>query len=113
MTESDFPVTVRDGLAIVTTPAEIDIGNAGLLRAALQEAADTRLPLTVVDLTSTEFCDSTGLSVLVRALRQAEDDGTKLRLVLGGPAVRRILTVTGVAGLFQIFDSLEQAAKTD
>ena len=113
MTESEYPVTLTHGLVIVATPVEIDIGNAGLLRAALQAAADARRPVTVVDMTTTQFCDSTGLSVLVRALRQADENGTQFRLVLGGPAVQRILTVTGVAGLFQQYESLEQAAKAD
>lgn len=113
MSETEFPVTLHEGLVIVATPVEIDIGNAGLLRAALQAAADARRPVLVVDMTNTEFCDSTGLNVLVRALRQADEDDTQFRLVLGGPAVQRILTVSGVAGLFQRYDSLEQAVKAD
>jgi anti-sigma B factor antagonist len=109
VSDPNFPVAVRDGLAIVTTPDEIDIGNAGMLREALLAAGAARVPIVIVDMSGTEFCDSTGLSVLVRALRQSAEDGGELRLVVGGSALRRILAVTGVAGMFRVYDSLGQA----
>ena len=104
-----FPVCLRDGLAVVKTPDEVDIGNAGQLREALRAAAAAGRPAIVVDMSGTEFCDSTCLNVLVRALRQAEQDSTDLRLVIGGDALRRILTVTGVDSMFRIYETLDQA----
>ena len=109
MSDPSFPVSVRDGQAVVTTPEEIDISNAGLLREALRVAAATGQPVIVVDMSGTEFCDSTGLNVLVRGLGQAEQAGGELRLVMGGTGVQRVLTVTGVAGMFRIYETLGQA----
>jgi anti-sigma B factor antagonist len=109
VTDSSFPLSVRDGLAVVTTPEGIDIANAGHLREALLSAAATGQPVIVVDMSGTEYCDSTGLNVLVRAVGQASEDGGELRLVLGGAGLRRILTVTGVAGLFRIYETLDAA----
>jgi anti-sigma B factor antagonist len=107
--DSNFPVTRSDGLAVVTTPDEIDINNAGLLGEALLAAAAACQPVVIVDMTGTEFCDSTGLSVLVRALRQAEQAGAQLTLVVRTPGLRRMLTVSGAGSLFQIYDSLGDA----
>ena len=107
--ESAFPVRTTAGLVVITTPGEIDASNASLLRAALLAASASAHPVIVVDMTSTEFCDSTGLSVLVRAVRQADADGGQLRLVLRSPAVQRILSVTGVGKLFSIYASLDEA----
>ncbi len=104
-----FPVTQRDGIVVVTTPDEIDIGNAWQLREALQSAAVVGLPVIVVDMGGTEFCDSTGLNVLVRALKRATDEGSELRLVVRGTALLRILTVSGVGSMFRVYDSLDQA----
>jgi anti-anti-sigma factor len=109
VSDPSFPVSVRDGLAVVTTPEEIDISNAGLLREALTSATTSGQPVIVVDMSDTEFCDSTGLNVLIRTLDQAGDVGSELRLVLGGTALRRILTVTGVAGMFRVYETLGQA----
>ena len=105
--DSNFPVTRSDGLAVVTTPDEIDINNAGLLGEAL--LAGRGQPVVIVDMTGTEFCDSTGLSVLVRALRQAEQTDAQLTLVVRAPGLRRMLTVSGLGSLFQTYDSLAQA----
>jgi anti-anti-sigma factor len=107
-----FPSRFVTGRAIVTTPAEIDIGNAGDLREALLSAAAARQPVLVVDMTSTEFCDSTGLNVLVRAVSRAEQDAAQMRLVVRGQALQRILAVTGVGGMFPLYDSLTEALAT-
>lgn len=109
MPDSNFPVTRSAGLAVVTTPDEIDINNAGLLGKALLAAAAVGQPAVIVDMTGTEFCDSTGLSVLVQAMRQAEQADAQLTLVVRRPALRRMLTVSGAGGLFQTYDSLAEA----
>ncbi|HTX84592.1 MAG TPA: STAS domain-containing protein [Streptosporangiaceae bacterium] len=109
MSDSSFPVVSSAGLTVVTTPDEIDITNAGLLREALLAAAAGGQAVVVVDMTGTEFCDSTGLNVLVRALRQAEQAGTELLLVLRASALHRILAVSGVGELFRTYGSLAEA----
>jgi anti-sigma B factor antagonist len=109
VSETSFPVTHNGGQTVVTTPDEIDIRNAGALREALLTAAAGNQPAVVVDMSGTEFCDSTGLNVLVRAKKIADADGRRLRLVVRGSALRRILAVSGVASIFEIFDSLNAA----
>lgn len=109
MSDPSFPVLVGAGQAVVTTPEEIDISNAGVLREALASAIASGQPVIVADMSSTEYCDSTGLNVLVRALEQVQQAGAELRLVMGGTGVQRVLTVTGVAGMFRIYETLGQA----
>lgn len=109
VSDPSFPLSVYDGQAVVTTPEEIDIGNAGLLREALASAIASGQPLIVVDMSGTEFCDSTCLNVLIRGLGQAQQTGIELRLVMGGAGLLRVLTVTGVAGMFRIYETLGQA----
>jgi hypothetical protein len=48
------------GLQVITSTAEIDIANAGELRAALLAAAKRGDASVVVDMSGTAFCDSTG-----------------------------------------------------
>jgi anti-sigma B factor antagonist len=108
---SEFQVRTVGAFAVVTTPDEIDVANAARLRAALLTAASNRPPRIVVDMTSTEFCDSTGLNVLVRAHQQAEQAGGEVRLAVGGAALQRILAVTGVVSMFGVYDSLDAALR--
>ena len=71
------------GMPVVAAPAEIDVTTAGQLRGLLPEAAAaTGRPTAVVDLTGTEFCDSSGLHTLLRAHNRAVAEGGGLRLVV-------------------------------
>jgi anti-sigma B factor antagonist len=107
---SDQPFEIREvgGLPVVSAPAEIDVANSGLLRLALLRAAAVN-PVVVVDMSGTEFCDSTGLSVLVCARRRVQADGGEVRLVVRTAPVLRILSITGVGSLLGVFGSLDEA----
>jgi anti-anti-sigma factor len=109
MPEASFPVEVVSGVPVVTAPEEIDIGNAPWLRAALLEAAAHGSRTLVVDMAQTQFCDSAGLNVLVRAHQQAQARGGELLLVIRAAAVLRIFAVTGIDHLIPTFPDLEQA----
>ena len=98
------------GVPVVTAPAEIDITTAGQLRAMLAGWATRGHAMLVVDLTGTQFCDSSGLTVLVRAHKQAVAGGGGLRLVLpASGAMVRVFTLTGLDHVIPHFASLEQA----
>jgi anti-sigma B factor antagonist len=108
MPEERTRVGVLDGLAVVTPPTEIDIAHAASLRAALADAAGGHATI-VVDMSRTVFCDSTGLRLLLQASDRARRDGGELRLVLVGPQLLRIFSVTGFDQLFPVFATLPEA----
>jgi anti-sigma B factor antagonist len=98
------------GVPVVTVPAEIDTTTAGELRAILFEWQGRGHATVVVDLTTTQFCDSVGLRELVWAHKRAVADGGGLRLVIPGDgAVLRVFTVTGLDGVIPRFATLTQA----
>ena len=82
MPEASFPVEVVGGVPVVTAPEEIDITNAAGLRAALLQAAAHGSGTLVVDMSRTQFCDSAGLNVLVRAHKRAQAEGGEVLLVI-------------------------------
>ena len=58
---------------------------------------------------ATSSCDSSGISMLVRACKQAAANGTELRLAVATPAVLRALTLAGLDQLLAIYPGLSQA----
>ena len=104
-----FPVATISGLPVVRGPAEIDITNAGQLRAALLAAAAQGHATIVVDLTETSFCDTSGLQVLVLAHRRAAAEGGELRLVVRAATLLRLFSLTGVDHVIPNFTPLDQA----
>jgi anti-sigma B factor antagonist len=98
------------GVPVVAAPAEIDTTSAGQLRAVLFEWQTQGYTTVVVDLTGTQFCDSTGLRELVWAHKRAVADGGGLRLVTRAEgAFARIFTVTGLAGILPRYQTVQQA----
>lgn len=98
-----------DRVAVVTLPDEIDITNADAIREELLSIINQGADVMIADLGKTRFCDSTGVSSLVRAFRRATSNGTKMRLVVGGLAVERVLTLTGVDRLIEVYPSVRAA----
>jgi anti-sigma B factor antagonist len=99
-----------NGVPVVTTPAEIDFTTAEQLRMALLRAAARRQTTVVVDMSRTRFCDSAGLTVLVRAHKRALAEGGELRLIVPADgAVARILAITRLDCVIPLFGSLEEA----
>jgi anti-sigma B factor antagonist len=110
MSAAGYPFQMARGLPVITAPGEIDTTTAWQLRAVLFEWQTQGYTTVVVDLTHTQFCDSTGLRELVWAHKRAVADGGGLRLVIQAEgAVARIFTVTGLDGLLPRYTTLQQA----
>ncbi len=109
MTIDDHEYMIRwvGSQAVITMPAEVDATNADLVRKALLSAARPEVPVLVIDMTRTTFCDSAGVHAVITAYRQAAETGTQLRLAVA--AVRRIFTVIGADQLMPIYPALEAA----
>ena len=110
MPDGSYPVEMTSGLPVVTAPAELDVTTADQLRLVLLEAAAHGHTTAVVDMTRTQFCDSAGLGVLIRAHKRALKEGGELRLVIpAGGAVFRIFTLTSLYRFIPRFASLQEA----
>ncbi len=94
---------------IITLPAEIDMATAGRVGQQLASAIAPGVRAVIADLTATTFCDSSGISMLVRAHKQAAANQAQLRLVVRSGAVLRALTLAQVDRLLPIYPNLSQA----
>ena len=107
--EATFSVQMVSGVPVVAAPEEIDIVNAGQLRAALLQAAADGHGRFVVDLTGTRFCDTAGLHALVAAHRRTLTEGGQVLLVISGTGVLRIFEITGLNRVIPHAASLAEA----
>ena len=99
----------RDGSALLEVGGTVDYDTAPQLREALLGIIDSGRRQVVVDLAGVEFMDSTGLGVLVLALKRLRDAQGQLRLT--GAQVRP-MKLFETTGLVQIFD-LSPAVQED
>src|SRR5260370_17563074 len=92
--------------AVVTLPAEIDVSNADAVREDLLSVVNQGAVLLVADMSKTIFCDSAGVTALVRTFRRAAESGSGMRLVVSTPALERVLGIPGVDRLTASYPSL-------
>lgn len=97
---SDGTLTVRSardgGTHLISLCGELDLANAATAEAELDGALGAAAEQVVVDLRELEFIDSTGIALLVAALRRNGEE-SRLRFVPDkSPAVVRVLELTGV-----------------
>lgn len=99
----------------VTTPTVVQLaGDMDILvkpglTAALDGLTDTVRPDLLLDLTRVTFMDCSGLAVLNRARVRTESRSGRLGLVVSDPVIRRTLRITGLAGLFDMYEDVDSA----
>jgi anti-sigma B factor antagonist len=101
-----FPVLWVGQAAVVVLPAEVDLSNADTIREELLSVLNQGAVLLIADMSRTTFCDSAGVRALVRTFRRAVASASGMCLVVGTPAVRRVLAITGVDRLINIYPSV-------
>ena len=109
MSEECFPVTWSGQIAVIKLPAEIDLTNADAVREALLSVLNAGALGLVVDMTPTTFCDSSGITALVRAVRRANANGATMRLAVTAPPVLRVFNLVGIDRLIDIYPSADAA----
>jgi anti-sigma B factor antagonist len=100
----DFHVDVLDidRGAVVTVLGELDLATAPRLRQELVRLVERGVRLVTVDMSGLRFIDSTGLGVLVSALKRLRSYGGDLILRSPDQRALRSLTISGLLGMFTV-----------
>ena len=109
MSQEHHPVVWIGQTAVVALPAEIDIVNADQVREDLLSVLNQGAAVLIADLSGTTFCDSAGVSALVRTFRRADASHSEMRLVVTVSSVLRVLSLTGVDRLLDIYPNVTVA----
>ena len=110
-TGSDLPIRRIGSHIVVQLPQEIDTSNAAQVKEQLLGLlnSDSPAPL-IIDLTSTVFCDSSGIKALIHAHTRANGSHRRLyTAVLPTGPVRRIFDLTALSRLIPIHDDVRSA----
>ncbi|MFD7736106.1 STAS domain-containing protein [Kitasatospora phosalacinea] len=107
------PLTVAlrhpPGALVVRPEGELDHDSVGPLRETLERAVADPPKRLVVDCGGLEFCDSTGLNLLLRAHAAALHAGLPLLLAAPGAVVARMLAITGADEVLDVHPTVEEA----
>jgi anti-sigma B factor antagonist len=100
---------VDDRTTIVSVDGEIHVSTAPEFSGVLSAAVAGGRTSLVLDLTGVTFIDSTGLSILLNALRRVTRAGGRMALVCSNPTVLRLFEITRLDSTFDIHAELEPA----
>lgn len=88
--------------SVLVARGEIDVYTSPDFRAALYALVDRGDDPVVIDFSDVSFIDSSGLGVLVGALKRVREHGGEVELRGLTPATRKVLEITGLTKLFTI-----------
>jgi anti-sigma B factor antagonist len=108
--ELDIQTQKNGALCTVVLEGEVDVYTAPKLKEELVELIHDGCTHVVIDLDQVGFIDSSGLGVLVSALRRSREKDGAVSIVCSRDAVLKIFRITGLDKVFPIYASAEEAS---
>ncbi len=106
---ADYPLDGRTHVIEVT--GNVDLYSAPEFKQRTLDVISQGKKQVIVDLSSIGFMDSTGLGVLVGALKRLRGARGRLAIVVTDYDIERMLEITGLDGVFSIYRSRDDAAE--
>ncbi len=114
MNPAPFEVKVgglEHGVRTISVRGELDLSTAPELEGPLEQALEAGDGSVLIDLSSCEFIDSTGIALIVRAWQRLNDDENSRSLVIcsQNDQVRRVLEITGLELSIPVHSTRDEA----
>ena len=106
---TDFDTQVTGSGTVIRTRGRLDLVAAPALKALITETVHEVGATVVVDLSETEFMDSSGLGALIAGLRSARQAGGDLRIACVAPQVAAVLKMTNIDRILRPHSSVREA----
>jgi anti-anti-sigma factor len=103
----------RDDVVVISVTGELDMATAPQLQDHITELLGQGHNRMVFDLAEVSFCDSTGLSVFVRAANNCDETDGNIRLAAPQRGVLRILQVSGLVEVLPTYATVDEAIAAD
>ena len=98
------------GVGVITISGRLALGGeTERLDAAIKGMLQKDVKTFVLDITSLDYVDSSGIGMLVSCLTNAKKAGGDLKLVGANPRIRRIFSMTGVDSIMSMYSTMAEA----
>lgn len=105
----EFSTTELDGAVVVRCHGRLNMVAAPRLKDLLGDTVEAGHARVVVDLTGTDFVDSSGLGALVGGLKRCRQAGGDLRIAGAGQQVLTVLGLTRLDRVLRPYDDVAAA----
>lgn len=105
----NLTTTTADGIAIIQIAGRFTASGAPVLRNAVSDLVADGTAKIVVDLSGTEFIDSSGLGALIGGLKTTRVAGGDLRIAAAPENVKTVLKLTSLDKVLRNYPTPETA----
>jgi anti-anti-sigma factor len=105
----DFMESIAGDYTVITLAGKMDPDSQKELLDRLLELIDSGRKRLVIDCSCLTYISSSGLRVLLIALKRANAEGGTLRLCGVHSNIREIMVISGFTSIFAIFASMDEA----
>ena len=101
--------TIGTNVTVIQPTGRLNMVAASALRKQLQDIVEGGSSRIVVDLSATEFIDSSGLGALISGLKIARQEGGDLRIAATPKQVGTVLELTNLNRVLPTYESVDTA----
>lgn len=101
--------TISSNVTVIKPTGRLNMAAASGLRKQLQDIVEGGSSRIVVDLSATEFIDSSGLGALISGLKIARQEGGDLRIAATPKQVGTVLELTNLNRVLPTYESVDTA----
>jgi anti-sigma B factor antagonist len=109
--ELDIKTDKTQSVCTMTLVGEVDVYTAPRVKEELVAAIEGGCHNVIIDMQGVGFIDSSGLGVLVSALRRARERDGAVRIVCTRDNILKIFRITGLDKVFPIFSDVAEASR--
>jgi anti-sigma B factor antagonist len=108
----DIVESVREEITILTLKGRLTLGESNLVREKIAQLSAAGRSKVVIDLSSVEYIDSTGLGILVICFTSLKKQGGALKLVNPNKRNVELLLLTKLHTVFEVFNEVQDAVNS-
>lgn len=107
----DIKIDVQDKeyCNILSVHGDVDVYTSPKVKEAINALIEKEVFSIVVNLEDVRYVDSTGLGVLIGALKRLKEHNGSIVLVCTNPQIKKIFQITGLVKIFSIYSNDEEA----
>jgi len=94
---------------LIEVQGEIDVYTSPRVKETINELIEKGKYFLVINLEGVRYIDSTGLGVLIGALKKVKENDGAVSLISTNPQIKKIFTITGLVKIFGIYKNEEEA----
>lgn len=98
------------GIPVLGVAGEIDVFTAPEFKSAINRAIESGITDMVIDLSQVSYMDSSGFGTLLGATKRVRPKGGSINLVGCSEAIERMMKITRLDTVFNLFASVDEAA---